>query len=120
VRRAAPLRAAAAALALLALAPAPASAWGFIAHRMVNRRAIPLLPETLRPLFAGNADYVAEHAVDPDLQRDSPDDPNHFLDMDAFGSPPFTDIPHDEAAHLARHGPEARARGRLPWRTAEV
>jgi predicted AlkP superfamily phosphohydrolase/phosphomutase len=118
-RRAAPLRAAAA-LVLLALAPVPASAWGFIAHRLVNRRAISLLPDPLRPLFEGNADYVSEHAVDPDLQRESVDDPNHFVDMDAFGAPPFGDIPHDEAAHLARHGAEARARGRLPWRTAEV
>ena len=119
-RRAAPLRAAAAALALLGLAPAPAWAWGFAAHRLVNRRAVALLPDTLRPLFEGNADYVSEHAVDPDLQREGVDDPNHFVDMDAFGAPPFSDIPHDEAAHLARHGPEARARGRLPWRVAEV
>jgi hypothetical protein len=119
-RPAAPLRAAAAALVALALAPAPAAAWGFAGHRLVNRRAVALLPEALRPLFEGNADYVSEHAVDPDLQRDSPDDPNHFLDMDAFGSPPFAAISHDEPAHLARHGAEARAHGRLPWRVAEI
>lgn len=114
------LRAAALALACLLASPSRAEAWGFTAHRLVNRLAIGTLPEPLRAFFAGNGDYVAEHSVDPDLQRDSPDDPNHFLDMDAFGAYPFSDIPRIEAEHLKRHGPEAAAQGRLPWRIEEV
>ena len=71
-------------------------AWGFTAHRMVTAKAIPLLPPALRPLFAANAAYVVEHAIDPDLWRGAGkpgENPNHFLDMDAFGAFPFPDIP---------------------------
>lgn len=97
-------------------------AWGFTAHRMVNRKAIGTLPEPLRAFFAANAAYVVEHSIDPDLWRgvDYPAEfPNHFLDMDAFAVYPFDTIPRVEAEHLAKYGPDAGARGRLPWRLAE-
>jgi predicted AlkP superfamily phosphohydrolase/phosphomutase len=110
------------ALALLVAAPGDAWAWGFAAHRFVNRKAIDTLPEPLRALFTANAGFVAEHSIDPDLWRNagqSGEDPNHFLDMDAFGAYPF-DIPRLEAEHLARHGADAAKQGRVPWRAAEL
>src|SRR5262245_15727358 len=102
--------------AAAALLPARASAWGFTAHRLVNEKAIETLPEPLLSFFRKNADYVAEHAVDPDLWRAVGQDrePNHFLDMDAFGPPSAGVIPKDEAEHLRVHGPDAAAKGRLP------
>lgn len=106
---------------LLAWAPA-AFAWGFAAHRYLNRRAIETLPAPLAALFVANADYLAEHAIDPDLWRAAGkpgEEPNHFLDMDAFGSEPF-DIPIVEAQHLAKHAADAVSRGRVPWRVAEA
>ena len=109
-------------LALLLAWPHGVFAWGFGAHRYVSRRAIQTLPPPLLALFAANADYVAEHSIDPDLWRTAGkagEDPNHFLDMDAFGAEPF-DIPIVEAEHLAKHGAAATSRGRLPWRMAEV
>src|SRR5262245_16248120 len=109
-------------LGLLALAPS-AHAWGFTAHRMVNRKAIATLPRPLRGLFERNAAYVVEHSIDPDLWRTAGllgEGPNHFLDMDAFGSYPFDAIPRVEADHLRLHGPQAAEKGRLPWRVAEV
>ncbi len=109
-------------VALLTLASAaPAHAWGFEAHRLVNRRAVETLPLPLRALFSSNADYLAEHAIDPDLWRAAGlagEDPNHYLDMDAFGDP--SSIPHDEAEHWRRHGTDAASKGRVPWRAAEV
>jgi len=115
-------------LALLVLAAAPAVfparafAWGFTAHRLVNERAVETLPEPLLSFFRKNADYVAEHAVDPDLWRAVGRDrePNHFLDLDAFGPPSAGLIPRDEAEHLRRHGADAEAKGRLPWRVGEA
>ena len=86
---------------------------------MVNARAIETLPEPLRAWYAGNAAWVAEHAIDADLERDRSDDPDHFLDFDAFGAYPFPDVGEDEAEHLRRFGAEARAKGRVPWRIAE-
>ncbi len=110
------------ALALAVWAPGPAFAWGFAAHRFVNGRAIETLPEPLRGLFAANRRYVVEHAIDPDLWRNAGqagEDPNHYLDMDAFGAYPF-DIPRAEADHVARHGADATKKGRVPWRVAEL
>ena len=114
--------------ALLALAavavllPARGFAWGFTAHRLVNEKAMETLPEPLRSFFEANAAWVAEHAVDPDLWRavGQEKEPNHFLDMDAFGPPTAGLIPRDEAEHLRRHGKGAAAKGRLPWRLGEV
>jgi hypothetical protein len=115
--------AAAAALLLLAGPVAEVFAWGFTAHRMVNRKAIATLPAPLRAFFTANADYLVEHAIDPDLWRTAGkagEDPNHYLDMDAFGAFPFPDIARDEARHVARFGKEAQERGRVPWRVAEA
>ena len=112
-------RVALAAGAVLLAAHRDADAWGFDAHRIVNARAIGTLPEPLRAWYAGNAAWVAEHAIDADLERDRADDPDHFLDFDAFGAYPFPDVGEDEAAHLQRFGAEARAKGRVPWRIAE-
>ena len=109
-------------VALLGL-PTSSAAWGFAAHRWVNRKAVATLPGPLRALFAANADYLAEHSIDPDLWRaagDTAEGPSHYLDMDAFGVYPFDAIPRIEAEHLAKHGREAGERGRVPWRTAEV
>jgi predicted AlkP superfamily phosphohydrolase/phosphomutase len=108
--------------AAAALLPARAFAWGFTAHRLVNEKAVETLPEPLRSFFQANAAYVTEHAVDPDLWRAVGQDPepNHFLDMDAFGPPSARAIPRDEAEHLRKHGPDAAAEGRLPWRVGEV
>lgn len=119
LRRSSPIRLLA---CLLAFAVVPeAWAWGFSAHRLVNRRAIDTLPPPLRELFEKNADYVAEHSIDPDLWRASGkpgEDPNHYLDMDAFGDP--RGIPRSEPEHVRRHGAGAPAKGRVPWRVAEV
>jgi predicted AlkP superfamily phosphohydrolase/phosphomutase len=122
-RRASRVAAAALVCTLAAAAPRPAEAWGFAGHRLVNRRAAALLPPPLRALFAANADYLAEHSVDPDLWRGAGaegEGPNHFLDLDAFGRPPFPAIPLVEAEHLSRHGAEAAGKGRVPWRVQEV
>src|SRR5262249_45105322 len=97
--------------------PQPLLAWGFTAHRMVNAKAIATLPEPLAAFFDGNRAYVVEHAIDPDLWRESgrPDEgPNHYLDLDAFGAFPFPDVPRSEAEHLARHGAAAVQPAPLP------
>lgn len=111
-----------AAAAVLA-APPRAESWGFTAHRLVNRKAVSSLPEPLQSLFAANADYLAEHSIDPDLLRaagQESEGPNHFLDLDAFGAYPFPGIPRIESEHLARNGKDALQKGRVPWRVAEV
>jgi hypothetical protein len=115
--------------ALLAFLPASPRAWGMDVHRLVTARALDGLPTPLRAFFAPERAFVVEHSVDPDLWRIvglrgelGAEDPNHFLDIDDLDEPaPFTGVPRDWAAFLARYG-EARATraGRLPWRMTDI
>ena len=111
-------------LAVVFAAPATADAWGFEAHRFIVSRAIDLLPEPIRPFFEANRAFIVERAIDPDLWRNagfSEEPPNHFLDFDAYGKYPFSDLPraYDEA--VKKHGPEKlRDNGLVPWRTQEM
>src|SRR6185295_12467607 len=60
-------------------------------------------------------------AITPDLQRSGPSDPDHFLDMDAFGGAyPFATISRVETENVARFGKDITAKGRLPWKISEV
>ena len=104
----------------LSLVPVPAAAWGFTGHRMIARKAVATLPDEMRPAFEGNADYLVEQAISPDLQRVGPSDPDHFLDMDTFGPDPLATVSRVEAETVARLGKDAAARGRVPWKIDEV
>ena len=47
--------------------------------------------------------------------------PQHFVDMDAFGAPPFDALPHDKDAAIAKFGKEmVEKNGLLPWRVEEM
>jgi predicted AlkP superfamily phosphohydrolase/phosphomutase len=113
-------RAAATVLALLACAPR-GEPWGSAGHRLVHRKAVTVLPGPIRGLFEANTAYLVEHSIDPDLWRRAgrkEEETSHFLNLDAFGAP--SAIPRQEAEQRARHGPQADAAGRLPWRVGEA
>ena len=109
---------------LMVSAPSPAAAWGFETHKFIVSRAIDILPAAIRPFFEANRVFIVEHCIDPDLWRtagftDEP--PRHFVDIDAYGKYPFTELPRDYDAALVKFGAEALSRnGVLPWRTAEM
>jgi hypothetical protein len=47
--------------------------------------------------------------------------PRHFLDMDSWGPFPFTDLPHDYKAAVAKHGEDfVLKNGTVPWRAEEI
>ena len=75
------------------------------------------LPEPLRRVFEANAAYLTEQAIDArPAALAAPSDPDHFLDMDAFGRAyPFDAISRVEAENLARFGKDIAAKGRVPW-----
>jgi hypothetical protein len=112
-------------VATLAL-PGRADAWGFEAHFLIMERAIALLPAELRPLFEKHRVKVVERIIDPDTWRSAgfeEEEPNHFLDLDweGYGKDPFTELPRDYTAAIAKFG---RARilqnGTVPWRVEEM
>ena len=110
---------------IVVAAPAPADAWGFEAHKYILDRAIDLLPPEIRPYFVKYRAVIVEHAIDPDLWRnvgfDADESPRHFLDMDAYGPSPFTELPRDFEAAVKRYGREFVVKnGLLPWRTQEI
>ena len=108
----------------LALTPAPAAAWGFEAHRFIMTRALSLLPAQIRPFFEASRVQVVEHAIDPDLWRTAgweEEFGRHFFDLDAYGSHPFKEVPHEYDEAVKKHGVEfVTKNGTLPWRAAEV
>jgi hypothetical protein len=114
----------AAVLAAAVVAPSRPDAWGLDVHRFITDRAIDLLPETIRPFYQKHRAFIVERSIDPDLWRvagfeDEP--PRHFVDMDAYGKPPFPDLPRDYDRAVERYGVEfVRRNGTLPWRAAEV
>jgi hypothetical protein len=112
------------ALTAMLLLPSTAGAWGFEAHRFIVARAIDILPGELRPFFEANRAFIVERSIDPDLWRNagfSEEPPNHFLDLDAYGRYPFTDLPREYDEALKRHGIEKlKQNGFLPWRTHEM
>jgi hypothetical protein len=114
------------AVAVLATPPA-AEAWGFEAHKFIMDRAIALLPAELRPMFEAYRTTLVERAIDPDTWQnagfDAEESPNHFLDLDweGYGPYPFTGLPRDYTAAIAKFGKKRiDENGRVPWRTEEM
>lgn len=111
-------------LCLVLLIPQPILAWGLDIHRLITNRAVDLLPARLRPFFEKHRSFVVEHSIDPDLWRSAgfmEEPPRHFLDLDAFGSYPFKELPRDRNAAIRKFGKERiEKEGTLPWRTVEI
>lgn len=116
------MRVVASLLILLLLLPAPGAAWGFEAHKFIAEQMIALLPAEIRPLFEQRKSYIIERAVDPDLWRNvfPEEDPNHFVDLDYFGTYPYSELPHEFDRAVQKYGREViHQQGTLPWRVAE-
>ena len=102
----------------LTTAPRPVSAWGLAAHRWIARRAATL--SRCRPLGGAHARQLAAYAVEPDTVLKARlgvvEERRHYLNLDAYGAPPFAALPRDEAAAVRRYGRAALEReGVLPW-----
>lgn len=95
--------------------------WGFWAHKEINKRAIQLLPSGLQEFFLNHAEFISEHAVDPDKRRsrDSLEQYYHYLDIDYYGKYPFNELPGNYDSAVAKFGAETVLKqGIVPWRIA--
>ncbi len=79
--------------------------WGFFGHRRLNRLAVFTLPPEMIVFFKKHIEYVTEHAVDPDKRRYATkhEAPRHYIDIDKWGSYPFSDLPRDWDAALMKY-----------------
>jgi hypothetical protein len=113
-----------AAVTLCGATPGRAEAWGFDVHRYILARAIPLLPAEIRPFFEKFKAQVVEHAIDPDLWRTAgweQEPQRHFMDLDAYGPYPFTQLPREYDEAVRRYGAAfVEKNGTVPWRTHEI
>ena len=98
-----------------------AGAWGFYAHKRINRMACYTLPPELFHFYKRHIDFVSDHAVDPDRRRyASPwEAPRHYIDIDHYAAPgedPFTVVPRRWDDAVAKFTEDTlQAYGIVPW-----
>ena len=96
----------------------PCHCWGFFAHRSINYHAVFLLPPGMIGFYKKNIAWLTDHAVDPDRRRYvvAEEAPRHFLDLDRYGTSPWTALPHDWHTAVAMYGKDTLMRhGIAPW-----
>lgn len=98
--------------------PQATGAWGFYAHKLINRHAVFLLPPEMMIFYKPNINYISEHAVDPDKRRyaSEAEGPRHYIDLDRYGKHVFDNgnIGMEEACRLFTED-SVHARGIVPW-----
>ena len=82
-------------VALICLISNFTHAWGFWAHKRINRLAVFTLPPEMLVFYKAHIQFITEHAVDPDKRRYAieGEDVKHFIDIDHYGSLPFDNVP---------------------------
>ncbi len=92
--------------------------WGFYMHQQINYHAVFLLPPEMMVLYKPNIAFLSEHAVDPDKRRYSiaSEAAHHFIDIDHYGSYPFTALPRNWNDAVKKYAEDTlRAYGIIPW-----
>ncbi|MFZ4542540.1 MAG: zinc dependent phospholipase C family protein [Saprospiraceae bacterium] len=84
-------------LSTFVFSAAPPELWGFFAHKKINRLAVFTLPVEMAGFYKKHLDFIEEHAVDPDKRRYSSkfEAPRHYIDLDAYGEAPFSELPRN-------------------------
>lgn len=92
--------------------------WGFYAHQKINYYAVFLLPPDMMVLFKANISFLSEHATDPDKRRYAvtSEGPRHYIDIDHFGSYPFTQLPREWCDAVEKYSEDTLQQyGIVPW-----
>ena len=92
--------------------------WGFYAHKKINNYAVFLLPPRMLVLYKPYADFITEHAVDPDMRRYAvPDEgPRHYIDIDHYGTYPYDSLPRKWNDAVSKYSEDTlNAHGIVPW-----
>lgn len=95
-----------------------ARAWGFWAHKRINRMAVFTLPPDMMMLYKKNIEYLTEHAIDPDKRRYAVDGeaPRHYIDIDVYGDNPFEKVPKNWDDAVEKYSEDTLMEyGIVPW-----
>jgi len=103
---------------LLFLSGTDLVAWGFFAHRKINRLAVYTLPPEMIGFFKANIEFITENAVNPDRRRYAVigEAEKHFIDADAYGDSAVFKLPRywNQALEIFTEE-ELRKHGIGPW-----
>lgn len=99
-------------------------AWGKEAHKLINSKAVALLPDEMSVMKKWS-EYIGEHASDADVRRDTKVDtsewPRHYIDLDYYTEFLTGMMIQDKNQLIAIYGEETVTKmGLLPWATFEV
>lgn len=77
-------------------------AWGFFAHRRINRLAVFTLPPQMTGFYKKHIEYITEHATDPDKRRyaSKHEAVRHYIDVDHWG---ISDVPRQWTDALLKY-----------------
>ncbi|MGV3767548.1 MAG: zinc dependent phospholipase C family protein [Chitinophagaceae bacterium] len=93
-------------------------AWGFYAHRLINKHAVFLLPPEMIVFFKPHISYLEERATAPDSRRYmvQAEGPRHYIDLDHYGTYPFDALPRKWTLASEKFGADTlNAHGIVPW-----
>lgn len=105
-------------LLFLTLSVSEAQAWGFFAHRRINRMAVFLLPPEMTGFFKSNIQFLSENAVNPDRRRYAVEGeaPRHFIDADVYGDSAIYTLPRFWNDAVALYSQDTlMTYGIVPW-----
>ncbi len=91
---------------IIFLAVGPAHGWGNDGHVRINRAAAIAVPGPFGDYLALYAETLAVHAPDPDRWKkdDRQEGYRHYIDIDLYTEPPFSDLPLTEEQLIERFG----------------
>lgn len=97
-----------------------AGAWGFYAHKRINRMACFTLPPAMFPFFKRHIDFISDHAVDPDRRRYAVEGEaqRHYIDIDHYGhgAEAFAAMPRKWDDAVRKYTEDTlQAYGIVPW-----
>ncbi|MCH7403481.1 zinc dependent phospholipase C family protein [Belliella kenyensis] len=94
------------------------AAWGFFAHKKINRHAVFSLPPEMIGFFKSNIQFITENAVNPDRRRYAVfgEAEKHYLDADIYGDSAVYTLPRYWQQAVEKFGEEElRKHGIGPW-----
>ena len=102
---------------------AEGKAFGFHAHRIINRMAVYTLPPEMVGLYKQHIEFLAERSIDPDRRAHvvEGEAPRHYIDIDHFGETPFRSMPRGWNEAKAKYSQDTLLKyGVLPWHIDEM
>jgi hypothetical protein len=97
---------------------APSFGWGEAALRVITEKAIDTLPSEMLPFFQNNRSFLIQHVNELAAAEAGNPTPSHnsFIELDHYGSFPFTALPRSYTEAVVKFGKRSVAsHGQLPW-----